>query len=75
MQTPPPALVVSIHDVSPLTRRRVLGMLADVTAVGVDCVALLVIPNHHSKAPLRENPEFCDWLRSSAERHEVVLHG
>jgi uncharacterized protein len=75
MQTPRRALVVSIHDVSPLTCRLVFAMVGDVAAAGVDQVALLVIPDHHSKAPLRENPEFCDWLRRSAQMHEVVLHG
>jgi uncharacterized protein len=75
MQTPRPALVVSIHDVSPLTCRLVRRMLTDVTALRADRVALLVIPNHHSKTPLRENPEFCDWLRGSTQSHEVVLHG
>jgi uncharacterized protein len=75
MQTPRRALVVSIHDVSPLTCKRVFAMLDDVAAAGVDHVALLVIPNHHGKAPIREDPEFCAWLRGLAHRHEVVLHG
>ena len=75
MQTPRRALVVSIHDVSPLTCKLVFAMVGDVAAAGVDQVALLVIPDHHSKAPIRENPEFCDWLRRSAQMHEVVLHG
>jgi predicted deacetylase len=75
MQTPRRALVVSIHDVSPLTCKLVFAMVGDVAAAGVDQVALLVIPNHHSKAPIRENPEFCDWLRRSAQMHEIVLHG
>ena len=75
MQTPRRALVVSIHDVSPLTSKLVFAMIRDVAAAGVDHIALLVIPNHHSKAPIRENPEFCDWLRISAQMHEVVLHG
>jgi uncharacterized protein len=75
MQTPRRALVVSIHDVSPLTCKLVFAMMSDITAAGVDQVALLVIPDHHSKAPIRENPTFCAWLRKSAQRHEVVLHG
>jgi predicted deacetylase len=75
MQTPRRALVVSIHDVSPLTRKLVFAMVGDVAAAGVEHLALLVIPNHHSKAPIREDPDFCDWLRRSTRRHEVVLHG
>jgi uncharacterized protein len=50
-------------------------MAADIAAAGVEHTALLVIPNHHSKAPIQESPEFCDWLTRSAQRHEIVLHG
>jgi uncharacterized protein len=75
MQTPRRALVLSIHDVSPLTCKLVFAMMADIAAVGVDKVALLVIPNHHSKAPIREDAEFCNWLRRAVQTHEVVLHG
>ena len=75
MQTPHRALVVSIHDVSPLTCKLIFAMVGDIAAAGVDHTALLVIPNHHSKAPIRENAAFCDWLRRSAQMHEVVLHG
>jgi predicted deacetylase len=75
MQTPRRALVISIHDVSPLTCRLVLPLMADIAAAGVDQVALLVIPNHHSKAPIREDAEFCNWLRGAVQTHEVVLHG
>ena len=75
MQTPRRALVVSIHDVSPLTREMVAQMLHDLTKVGVDRVPLLVIPNHHKMAPIREDAVFCEWLSTAAKRHEVVLHG
>ena len=75
MQTPRRALVLSIHDVSPLTCKLVFALMADIAAVGVDKVALLVIPNHHSKAPIREDAEFCNWLRRAVQTHEVVLHG
>jgi Predicted deacetylase len=76
MQTSRPALVVSIHDVSPLTRETVDVMLRDLDAVGVGRTSLLVIPNHHHKAPLAEDPAFCEWLRTRAcNGQEVVLHG
>jgi uncharacterized protein len=75
MQTPRRALVVSIHDVSPLTWKPAFTMMGELAAAGVEHVALLVIPNHHSKAPIREDPNFCDWLTRSAQMHEVVLHG
>lgn len=76
MQTLRPVFVLSIHDVSPLTRNRVEMMLADLERVGVGRTSLLVIPNHHHKAPMGEDPEFCQWLRDrAAAGHEMVLHG
>jgi predicted deacetylase len=75
MQTPRQALVVSIHDVSPLTWSVVSDMIRDLAGVGVDRASLLVIPNHHRKAPIRENPAFCERLREAAQVYEVVLHG
>jgi len=76
MQTSRPVFVVSIHDLSPLTRERVAVMLRDLAEVGVGRTSLLVIPNHHHKAPLVEDPAFCEWLgEMTAPGHEVVLHG
>jgi uncharacterized protein len=76
MQTPRPALIVSIHDVSPLTASRVRVILEDLAQVGVERTSLLVIPNHHEKAPLKEDPACGAWLRGcAAEGHEIVLHG
>src|SRR5690606_7593975 len=76
MQTPPTALVVSIHDVSPLTRDRVTEMIDALSALGVERTSLLVIPNHHHRAPMSSDQGFCDWLGPLAEAgHEIVLHG
>jgi predicted deacetylase len=76
MQTSRPALIVSIHDVSPLTREAVEAMLQDLRAAGVARTSLLVIPNHHHKAPLAEDAGFCEWLRNWARNgQEIVLHG
>ena len=76
MQTSPNALVVSIHDVSPLTRDRVQVMLADLAGLGVERTSLLVIPNHHHRAPMAVDNGFCHWLRDLASAgHEIVLHG
>jgi predicted deacetylase len=50
-------------------------MLLDLSEAGVDRMPLLVIPNHHKMAPIREDAVFCEWLRTAAQRHEVVLHG
>jgi uncharacterized protein len=75
MQTPRPALVVSIHDVSPLTREVVACMLRDLAEVRVTRMALFVVPNYHRVAPIRGDSTFCEWLRTAARRHELVLHG
>ena len=76
MQTPRPALVLSIHDVSPLTAARTRVMLKDLADIGVERTSLLVIPDHHEKAPLRRDAACCAWLRELAEAgHEIVLHG
>lgn len=70
------ALVVSIHDVSPLTRRVVDQMLGDLGAVGVGVTSLLVVPDHHRKGHFREDPDFCRWISGlHAEGNEVVMHG
>jgi predicted deacetylase len=50
-------------------------MVRDLAKEGVRTVPLLVIPNHHRKAPIVENPAFCEWLSKAAQEHEVVLHG
>ncbi|HEY5705923.1 MAG TPA: polysaccharide deacetylase family protein [Terrimicrobiaceae bacterium] len=75
MQTPRRALVISIHDVSPLTQGVAAQMLYDLGKAGVGRVPLLVIPNHHKMAPIAGDAFFCEWLRKAAQRHEVVLHG
>jgi predicted deacetylase len=51
-------------------------MLADLAAAGVRTTSLLVIPNHHGRAPVVAAPEFQAWLaREVARGHEPVLHG
>ena len=76
MQTSRPALVVSIHDVSPLTRGRTEAILQDLAVIGVSRTSLLVIPDHHHRAAIVEDEGFCEWLRGAQTvGHEVVLHG
>lgn len=71
-----PAVVVSVHDVSPLTMRQTEGILRDLAVAGIVRTSLLVIPDHHRAAPIAEAPEFGRWLRERcAEGHEAVLHG
>jgi predicted deacetylase len=89
MQTAPPnssvpsahrgdsrALVVSIHDVSTVTRARVAAMLEDLARVGVSVTSLLVIPDHHYRGRIDQDPVFAPWLRDQVSAgHEAVLHG
>ena len=71
-----PSLVVSIHDLSTVTRGAVTRMLADLGDVGVPVTSLLVIPDHHHTGRIDADPDFGAWLRGRvAEGHEAVLHG
>jgi predicted deacetylase len=70
------SLVVSIHDVSPLTQTVSANILRELAAIGVEQTSLLVIPNHHHRAPIRENHGFQMWLAEEVRKgHEPVLHG
>lgn len=69
-------LIVSIHDVSPLTRDATQTMLADLSALGVERTSLLVIPDHHRRGRILDDAGFCEWARNCvATGHEAVLHG
>lgn len=70
------ALVVSIHDVSPVTRVRTEQILADLKATGLNRASLLVVPDHHHRGLVSEDSTFARWLESAcAQGHEAVLHG
>ncbi len=70
------ALVVSLHDVSPLTREVFTSMLRELAEVGVTRTSLLVIPDHHHRGHMLDQPDFCDWLKGlAAQGHELVVHG
>lgn len=69
-------LVVSIHDVSPLTRADTARILAELRSLGITKTSLLVIPNHHRRGHFLDDADFCAWLRSLDETgHEIVMHG
>lgn len=69
-------LVISIHDVSPLTREATQTILDELGALGVHGVSLLVVPNHHCRGHILDNPEFCSWLRERETLgDEVAIHG
>jgi predicted deacetylase len=73
-----PALLVSIHDVSPLTLepcRRALA-LAEEAGVPRGALTLLVIPSHEGRWPIDEHPATVDWLRGlTAAGATLVQHG
>lgn len=74
--TAPRTLVVSIHDVAPVTRPRVEQMLSRLADAGVGQCALLVVPNYHHLGDSLGEPDFRQWLkRLQAEKHEIVIHG
>jgi predicted deacetylase len=74
--SPARALVVSIHDVSPLTQQATQVFLERLHALGVEKCSLLVIPNHHHRGHFLDDKNFCDWLvTQGAAGHEIVIHG
>jgi uncharacterized protein len=70
------ALVVSVHDVSPLTQASCDKILQTLRSLGVSEGSLLIVPNHHSKAPVRDDAAFKDWVSDLVgQGYEPVLHG
>jgi predicted deacetylase len=74
--SPARALVVSLHDVSPRTWQASSRILAELARLGVPGASLLVIPDHHRRGAVIDDPAFCTWLAEKArEGHEIVTHG
>jgi uncharacterized protein len=70
------SLVVSLHDVSPLTQTLCENILAQLQELGVRQTSLLVIPNHHRQAPIAQDSSFRSWLARKVDTdQEPVLHG
>jgi len=73
-----PALLVSIHDVSPLTleaSQRAVALLES-EGVPVQALTLLVIPQHEGRVPLGRNGPTRDWLRQLADSGAcLAMHG
>ena len=70
------SLVVSLHDVSPLTHSACAAILDQLQTLGVSHTSLLVVPNHHHRAPILEDVQFCPILsKLAAAGHEIVIHG
>ena len=72
------ALLVSIHDVSPLTlenSQRAVEVALD-AGVPIEAMTILVIPRHEDRISIDEHPTTCAWLRGLAERGaQLVMHG
>jgi predicted deacetylase len=71
-------LLVSIHDVSPLTWTNAAAAveLTGECGVPVEALTLLVVPRHESAATLAGSQPFVDWLRGLADRGAtLVAHG
>ncbi len=72
------ALLVSIHDVSPLTLENSQRAVEVALAAGVPARALtiLVIPRHEDRISIDEHPLTRAWLSGLAERGaQLVMHG
>jgi hypothetical protein len=71
-----PALVVSVHDVSPATRSACETIVAELVALGLKRCSLLVIPDYHHTGNFLDDEDFCAWLETLVKAsHEVVIHG
>jgi predicted deacetylase len=73
-----PALLVAIHDVSPLTLEASRRAVALVESEGVPlrALTLLVIPRHDDRAPLDRHGPTRDWLRQLADSGVcLAMHG
>jgi predicted deacetylase len=73
-----PALLVSLHDVSPLTlgdSERALGLLTG-AGLPVSSLTVLAIPCHEGRAPLDEDAATVRFLRGLADGGAtLVMHG
>lgn len=78
MRDPRGYLLVSLHDVSPLTLaacRDVVDVLAD-TGIPPSALTVLVVPFHEARIPLDEHPPTIAFLRELAgQGATLVLHG
>jgi predicted deacetylase len=78
LAAPAPALLVSLHDVSPLTLSDCQRALELLRAAGLAPAQLsvLAIPRHEGRAPLDEDPATVRFLRGLADAGAtLVMHG
>ena len=75
-ESPVGSLVVSVHDVAPITRPSVEKILTDLKEAGVRVTSLLVVPDYHHRGKSVDDATFISWLRGlEADGHEIVIHG
>ena len=71
------AVSLVLHDVSPVTLNACRRIAHAVEQISADApLTLLVVPNHHHRAPVREDAEFRRWVDERLHRgDEIALHG
>jgi len=75
MSSPATALI-SLHDVTPAHEERVFAAISHLRGLGVDALALLVVPDFHHRAHLGHAAAFCERLaKVLGPRDEILLHG
>jgi predicted deacetylase len=66
----------SLHDVTPAKAALVFEAIAHLRSLGVSKLAMLVVPDFHGRADLRQHPAFCAELkRALGPDDEILLHG
>lgn len=73
---PARSLIVSLHDVSPVSMERYDGFMGSIERMGVGVLSLLVVPCMHGRHPASSHPQFMSWLADLQSRgHEIIMHG
>lgn len=76
MQDQTRQVVVVLHDVAPPFENAIRAQLDLLAQIGIHRVTLLVTPDWHGAAPLRESPGLVELLRSQvAAGGQLALHG
>ena len=74
----PAALLISLHDVSPLTLpecERAIALLREL-GIAPSALTVLAIPHHEGKIPLHSHPATVNFLRAlQDEGARLVMHG
>ena len=71
-----PALLVSLHDVTPAHAARLARAEQLLSALGIEEVAYLYVPDFHGRAPAHRDPAFAAWCRAARPfRVQWFLHG